>query len=61
MIAVLLIEITSGNLLFAGVPESLTLLAFGVSLIGATAGLRRFLKRQDEAENDRKHEEDTKV
>jgi hypothetical protein len=37
-----------GNLLSADVPESLALLLFGVSLIAATFGLRRLLKRYDE-------------
>lgn len=51
---VVLIEILNGNPLFAGVPESLALLAFGMGLFGATAAARRFFKRHDEArENDK--------
>ena len=60
MVLGILIEISSGNLLFAGVPESLTLLAFGVGLIGATAGLRRIFKRQDGTKSDHNHGENTK-
>lgn len=47
MFFVLLNEISIGHFLLNGVPESLTLLVFGISLVGATAGLRRFLKRHD--------------
>lgn len=47
MFFLLVNEIAVGHFLLNGVPESLTLLVFGVSLVGATAGLRRFLKRHD--------------
>jgi hypothetical protein len=41
-------------LLFFAVPESLTVLAFGIGLIGATAGLRWVLKRRDEKLEDKR-------
>jgi hypothetical protein len=45
----ILFEALIGQSLFAvAVPESLTLLGFGIGLIGATALLRRVLKRRDE-------------
>lgn len=47
MFFVLLYEFSIGNFILNGVPESLTLLAFGVGLVGMTAGLRRFFKRRD--------------
>ncbi|HEX9962188.1 MAG TPA: hypothetical protein VGB00_14745 [Pyrinomonadaceae bacterium] len=41
-------DLINANLLSADVPEALALLLFGMSLIGATFGLRRLLKRYDE-------------
>jgi hypothetical protein len=41
-------DLINGNLLSADIPEALALLVFGVSLIAATVGLRRLLKRYDE-------------
>ena len=52
MFFILFYEFTIGNFILNGVPESLTLLAFGVSLVGMTAGLRRFLKRRDDNDKD---------
>ena len=44
-----LINASNGNLLFSIIPaEPLALLAFGIGLIGATAGLRKILKHRDE-------------
>ena len=45
----ILLETSIGYSVFAvTVPESLTLLGFGIGLIGATALLRRVLKRRDQ-------------
>ena len=38
----------NGNLFSADMPEALALLVLGMSLIAATVGLRRLLKRYDE-------------
>lgn len=42
-----LFDVASLNLLLGFVPESLGLLIFGVGLILLTAGLRRFMKRNE--------------
>lgn len=47
MLAVFLFESSRVYLFLAAVPESLLVLAFGVGLVGATAGLRWVLKRRD--------------
>ena len=44
---VILIFISIGNLLFGYVPESVTLLIFGIGMIGLAVGLRRILKHQE--------------
>jgi hypothetical protein len=54
----IIVGVSDIKLLFAVVPESLTLLVFGVTLIGATAGLRRVFRRHDK--NILKREEDLK-
>jgi hypothetical protein len=41
-------DLINGNLLSADIPEALALLVLGMSLIAATFGLRRLLKRYDE-------------
>ena len=48
-----LVDFTKASLLLADVPESLALLVFGASLVGAAIVLRHLLKRYDEvnAEN----------
>lgn len=43
-----LAKLIDGYLLSADAPESLILLAFGVSLVATTIGLRRLLKFYDE-------------
>lgn len=43
-----LIQGLNGYLFFSGLPESITLLGFGIGLVGVTAGLRRVFKRRDE-------------
>jgi lipopolysaccharide export LptBFGC system permease protein LptF len=44
-----LIDASNENLLFLFIPaEPLALLAFGIGLIGATAGLRKILNYRDE-------------
>lgn len=43
-----LADFINGYLLSADVPETLAVFVFGVSLIAATFGLRRVLKRYDE-------------
>jgi hypothetical protein len=44
-----LVNASNGNWLFSVIPaEPLALLAFGIGLIGATAGLRRILKLRDD-------------
>jgi hypothetical protein len=40
--------VLKGNLLLVVVPEALSVLAFGLGLVGATAGLRWVLRRRDE-------------
>lgn len=44
-----LFDVASLNLLLGFVPESLGLLIFGVGLILLTAGLRRFMKRNEKS------------
>ena len=46
--------ILKGHLFLVAVPESLTVLAFGIGLFSATAGLRWVLKRRDEKFEDKR-------
>ncbi len=47
----ILFQTSSGNFLFGYVSETTGVLLFGVCLIGATAGIRWFLKRHEETSN----------
>lgn len=49
-----LTEVSEAQLFLFAVPESLTVLAFGIGLVGATAGLRWVLKRRDEKLEDKR-------
>lgn len=53
MSVVFLFEASQEILFLTAVPESLIVLAFGVGLVGATAGLRWVLKRRDEKIEDK--------
>ena len=44
---VILTFISIGNLLFGYIPESATLLIFGIGMIGLAVGLRRIFKHQE--------------
>ena len=44
---VILTLISIGHLLFGYVPESVTLLIFGIGMIGLAVGIRRILKHQE--------------
>ena len=50
----ILTEISQEHLFLFAVPESLSVLAFGIGLVGATAGLRWVLKRRDEKLEDKR-------
>ena len=53
-IVTLLLGISKGYLLLIVLSESMAVLAFGVGLVGATAGLRWFLRRHDEKIEDKR-------
>lgn len=50
----LLFEVTSANLIFGFLPESLGLLLFGVALIVFAVSLRRIFNRNDAAQQNLK-------